>query len=167
MTNSLTAERLRAALIYDPETGDFTRRVAVAKFKAGERAGSIDKRGIKRYVRVRIDQEDHYAHRLAWLYVTGQVPAGEIDHIDGDSLNNRINNLRDVPGLINRQNIRGPHADSLTGVQGVSWVKAKCRWRASITVNRRARCIGLYDTIDEAHAAYVAEKRRLHPGCTL
>lgn len=166
--SNLTAARLRELLHYEPATGVFTRIVNIAKYKAGEIAGTIErKRCGSVYWMVGADGGTYYAHRLAWLYMTGSWPTQEVDHIDGDGLNNRFANLRDVSRKVNGQNARRPHKDSRSGILGVSWVVAKRAWRASITVNGKPHCIGLYETPEQAHAAYLARKRAVHEGCTL
>lgn len=167
MSRDLTAERLRAVLAYNPETGLFTRRISIAKFRAGEVAGTQEVRDGRVYLRIGVDGVRHYAHRLAWLYSTGAWPVAEVDHIDGNGLNNRIANLRDVSRAVNGQNMRQPHKDSRTGVLGVTWVEAKGRWRASITHNGRPKFLGYFDTAEAAQVKYLETKRRLHEGCTL
>lgn len=162
-TADLTAARLRELLDYDPITGIFTNRITRgSRAKAGDVAGSVTAYG---YLTIRIDRVAHQAHRLAWLYVHGALPAGDIDHRDGDGFNNAILNLRDVAHEVNTQNIREPHADSGTGFLGV-WRK-RGRWTAGLCVRGRRVCLGMHHTAEQAHAAYVAAKRRLHEGCTI
>jgi hypothetical protein len=88
----LTAERLRKRLRYDAETGLFTRRVGSGHAHAGDMAGSVHSTG---YVRICIDGGRYTAHRLAWLYVHGVWPSGQIDHINRNRSDNRIANLRE------------------------------------------------------------------------
>jgi hypothetical protein len=83
---------LKQILDYDQNTGVF--RWATRKCqrkRAGEIAGSVSNKG---YVMIGIDYKKYSAHRLAWLYVHGDWPAGEIDHINRDRTDNRISNLR-------------------------------------------------------------------------
>jgi hypothetical protein len=88
-----------------------------------------------------------------------------VDHINGDSLDNRIANLREATPALNAQNRRTPRRGSALGVQGVTarWG----RYTAQITVRGKQHHLGLFATVDEARAAYVAAKRELHEGNTL
>ena len=89
----LTAERLREVLAYDAETGVFTwRDNRGSRAPAGSVAGNVShQRG---YRQIRVDYNRYLAHRLAWLYVYGEWPAAQIDHINGQTEDNRIVNLR-------------------------------------------------------------------------
>lgn len=162
----LTAERLREVLHYDPLVGVFTwkARVEPTKMKPGQVAGWVE--WARRRITIEIDQHNYRAHRLAWLYVHGVWPAGVIDHINGDSLDNRIANLRDTSQLVNVQNIR-VSKNSASGLLGAFWVKSRRHWRSSIRANGKVVYLGQFHTPEEAHAAYVAAKRRLHEGCTI
>jgi hypothetical protein len=88
-TKTLTAERLRELLSYDPETGVFTRRTAVRGRNVGERAGTLT-RG---YRQLRVGGRTSLEHELAWLYVNGEWPTAPIEHLNGDRSDNRIENL--------------------------------------------------------------------------
>ena len=84
---NLTAEELQKVLNYDPLTGIFVWQVGPRK---GAKAGT---KGVKGYVQIVFQRERYYAHRLAWLYMTGEWPKQHIDHLDGDPSNNRFQNL--------------------------------------------------------------------------
>jgi len=132
------------------------------RVKAGALAGSLTNHG---YFTIRIDGTAYQAHRLAWLYMTGEWPEHEIDHIDGNRLNNSWRNLRDVPRRINAQNMRSAKKTSKSGLLGV--VPYGGRWIARITANRKEKHLGIFDTTEAAQAAYLSAKRELHEGCTL
>lgn len=159
----LTAERLREVVDYNPETGVLTRKVRLAqRHRVGDRADMFWPH--MGYWRLSIDSRRYLAHRCAWLYVHGRWPEHNIDHINGNPADNRIANLRDVPQMVNVQNQRTSRAASgLIGAQRF----ADGVWRARIKVNGKYRHIGLYDTPEEAHRAYIAAKRKLHEGCTI
>ena len=160
---NLTAELLRELLHYAPDTGDFTWKVDAAKsVKKGSAAGYVVVSG---YLRITVRGGFFKAHRLAWLYVYGKFPDGIIDHINGIKLDNRISNLRDVSNSTNAENQKAAHRGSRTGFLGVTWSKG--RYEAYIKVKKVGRYIGRYDTPEEAHEAYLAEKRRVHVGCTI
>lgn len=163
----LTVDRVRALLHYDPETGVFTNRVARSpRAPVGAVSGNENVHG-KRWVICIDGHRDVMAHRLAWLYMTGRWPEREVDHIDGNGLNNRWKNLRQVSREENMQNLRRAHRDSQTGLLGVTLHDDGVRYRARIRENGRTRHLGLYATPHEAHAAYVRAKRAYHPGCTI
>lgn len=139
--------RVRELLSYDPETGVLTWRVSRGP-AAGTVAGNPNVRG---YVPVMVDGTQFRAHRLAWLLATGDDPGpSEIDHRDGDRSNNRMDNLRLASRVENTRN-RKPTGRYLKGVERTP----SGRYRAKIYVNHHIH-LGMFDTEEEAHAAYVA-----------
>jgi HNH endonuclease/AP2 domain len=157
----LTSARLREVLDYDPATGLFTRRIASGRVKAGDIAGGADRNG---HIRIFVDGRLHAAHRLVWLHVFGAWPALDIDHIDGARNNNRLANLRDVSKSANMQNQRRPQCRNTTGFLGVTFNKRRGKFQAQIGTKERRKYIGLFDTAESAHAAYLQVKRQLHEG---
>lgn len=151
MNSPLTAARLRALLHYDPETGIFTwvqptgRRV-----KPGQIAGSATGAG---YLLIAVDGCRTYAHRLAWLYMTGEWPEREIDHKDLNPSNNIWNNLRVATSGQNKANQRIPVTNS-SGFKGVSWSKKDKIWTAYITVGGKHRYLGGFHDPRLAARAY-------------
>ena len=115
--------------------------------------------------RIRIDGKGYQAHRLIWLYVNGAWPVNEIDHVNGVRNDNRISNLREVTNSQNLQNQRKPSLNNTSGFLGVSAYGGK--WLAQIKLSGKKQHIGYYDTPAEAHAAYIAKKREIHPFGTL
>ena len=161
--NRVQVGRVRDVLSYDAETGVFRWKVAVARrIKGGDIAGSECHQG---YWVIRLDKRIYKAHRLAWLYVHGEWPAGDIDHINGVRLDNRIANLRDVSRSVNIQNLRRARSDNKCGLLGVS--PHGRRWRAVITLEGQRQHIGHFDTPEIAHQAYLEAKLEIHEGCTL
>ena len=164
-TTTPTAAELAAVLAYDPETGRFTwlRPPARARHvKAGAEAGCLASDG---YRQIRISRRGYMAHRLAFLLMTGAWPAGQVDHINGDRADNRWSNLRDVSASVNTQNQRRAQRGNRAGLLGVSLEGG--RYRARVRLNGTNQHMGLFDTPEEAHAAYLEAKRRLHAGCTV
>lgn len=157
----LTAQRLREILHYDPETGVFTWRIK----RGGKMPGAVA--GCKAVGKVIISIDDTLwrAHRLAWLYMTGNLPTNNIDHIDGNPHNNIFSNLRDVTQLVNAQNIRRPSKNNSIGVLGV--LKHGPSWRASLLANGVLHRVGGFKTKEEAAVAYLELKRKFHDGCTI
>lgn len=156
----LTQEALKELFTYDTETGVFQHRLAVGRGKVGVAAGNIHRSG---YRRIKVMLKEYKAHRLAWLYVYGEWPEGQVDHINGQRDDNRIANLRDVSGTENQHNRRKPSANNQSGYLGVSLCKDTNLWRATIKVGGKNKRLGLYDTPQQAHEAYLAAKAKLHP----
>lgn len=158
------AQRVRELFDYELETGRLIRRRA----SGIARAGYVDLTIMLGYGFVAFDGTQVQAHRLIWLHQYGTWPEGVIDHIDGDPLNNRLCNLRDVPQGVNAQNQRKARSDNRsTGLLGAYRRKDTGRFTSRIKSNGKYLSLGQFDTAEEAHAAYVDAKRRLHEGCTL
>lgn len=162
----ISVERLRSLMRYDPATGRFHRLYSSGRNGAGEIAGYAHCKG---YWTICVKQELFLAHRLAWFYMTGEMPRDEIDHINGDRRDNRWSNLRSVSVTMNRQNIRRAFATSTTGRLGVARHKrlGADRFSARICVSGVHHHLGMFATPDEAHAVYLQAKRQLHEGNTL
>ena len=106
----LTQKRLKELLIYAPKTGRFYWRKQQGSVSAGSEAGNTRSTG---YRLIAIDKHLHYAHRLAWLYVYGVHPTGDIDHDNGNPADSRIATLRELP---RSKNARAQEAQPI-GVQ--------------------------------------------------
>lgn len=161
---SNTPEDVRELLHYDPSTGILTWRPRGmhwfdsahacnawnAKF-SGKPAGHKRRRS-DGYIslQIRLLGRLHYAHRLAWAVMTGKQPPDEIDHIDGDAMNNAWVNLRDGGNSANRKNVP-MYSSNTSGVCGVHWHKASGRWMARVNHSGRSHYLGLFDDMDEAH----------------
>lgn len=160
----LTAQRLRELVKYDPSTGVFTRllRTRGRKSKSGA-AGRTRGDG---YVTLRIDGPEYLAHRLAFLFMNGSWPNGDVDHIDGDPSNNRFANLRIVERSVNMQNIRKAHKDTRSGLLGV-YSNRPNLWYSMIFAGGKQVYLGLFSSPESAHEAYLEAKRKMHSGCTL
>lgn len=161
--DQLSATRLRELLDYSPETGIFTRRTRASQKPAGSVAGTRHRHG---YVQIGIDGRLYLGHRLAWLWVHGSFPVGEIDHINGDKADNRIDNIRDVAHSTNMENIKKPRRSGTSGKLGAHKAKGG-RWHAKIQVGGKSIYLGSFGTQEEAHDEYVRAKRRLHAGGAL
>jgi hypothetical protein len=142
----ITQERLKELLEYSPETGEFFWKVNHSrKARAGRRAGT-NNRNI--YIHIVLDGHNYLAHRLAWFYVHGEWPH-LIDHINEIKSDNRLCNLREVPKAVNQYNMaksRGYYRLP-TG-----------RWAAYIHKDQKKHHIGVFDTEEEAHNAYLRAK---------
>ena len=159
----LTQARLKYLFNYNPDTGVFTRLVAIGgKAQIGVIAGSSDKDG---YWRIGIERKMYPSHRLAWLYMTGKWPKKHIDHKNCNPSDNRFENLREATIKTNRQNIKKASIRNVLGVLGVTFYKGK--FTSYIKVDGKSKNLGRFNTADEAHQAYVKAKRQFHEGCTI
>lgn len=160
---AITLERLKEALEYNQETGEFRRLLSTgARAKIGAVAGSKRNDG---YVTIKLDKHRFYAHRLAWLFENGGYPSGLIDHINGNTSDNRICNLRDASISVNTQNQRRPMKSNKSGVLGVS--PNGRGFMARINTDGITKYLGNFKTATEAGSAYISAKRIDHEGCTL
>lgn len=159
----LTQARLHNLLIYFPETGEFRWKVVRGGKRPGDLAGCKDLVRGKWYLRIRIDDELILAHRLAWLYMHGKWPEDELDHDDGDGLNNRIANLKPANRDSNNRNA-SRRKDNKTGVPGVQ-LTSSGRYAAHIRQGGRQVHLGTFDTLNDAAAAREAAKQEFlyHP----
>jgi hypothetical protein len=151
----LTAERLRAVLRYEPETGVFTWRHARRGVVAGSIAGCLSKES--GYVLICIDGCLYRAHRLAWLYVKRQWPPRLLDHRDRDRANNRWTNIRMADDKQNSENT-SLRSDNESGIRGVAWNRG--RWRARIFSGGREIHLGRFDDLLSAAGARLAAERK-------
>jgi hypothetical protein len=168
----LTADRLRELLHYDPLTGLFTRLVRTCNtVNVGDVCGYFSKKD--GHLRISLDHHQYLGQRLAFLYMTGEWPANEVDYWDTDPANNRWANLRDVTTKTNSENKRVARVDNKSsGLLGVTWNAEKEKWQAQIGLrnddgSRRTKSLGRYDDKFVAHEVYLNAKRRLHAGCTI
>lgn len=136
--------------------------------KIGEPAKECIPRG---YIQLGVDRKRYYGHRLAWFYVHGEWPGSQVDHINGIKTDNRIENLRVVSAMINKQNNKGPRLNNKSGFPGVTrWKNPELvtpKWRAQISFNGVPTYLGTFDSPELAYAAYLGAKRLVHPGNTL
>jgi hypothetical protein len=154
---TLTQERLKELLHYDPVTGIFTRLIDIGKQKAGSVAGYPNPDG---YLIVKIDGRHYFCSRLAWLYVYGNMD-NEVDHRDTNRANNSIINLR----LATRsQNICNSNLkkSNKVGLKGVYLHKKTKKYVAQVSFNKVQYYLGLYDTPEMAHQAYRIKAAELH-----
>jgi hypothetical protein len=148
-----SADYFRQFVKYDPLTGEFIWIAASArKGKTGCKTGFKD--GKDGYILVRIEDVSYRAHRLAWLLEKGEDPGHfEVDHINGDKADNRIENLRLSTRGQNRAN-SVHNKSSKSGLKGVYWCKKQKKWRAQITINKKVMKLGAFANPFEAHMAY-------------
>lgn len=157
-SGEITCEMVHYLFDYDETTGIFKNRTSRSHNSLkGSVVGSFDKDG---YVQIGIGKRKLKAHRMAWLYVYGEWPSLDIDHINGVRSDNRIANLRVVSKAQNQQNRLAVQKNNRTGYPGVSVFQNY--YRARIHVNGRELYLGLYKTPELAAEAYLKAKGQHH-----
>lgn len=145
-------EELQKVLSYDPETGVFIWRCSKGTQREDSVAGSIN--SSLGYRIIQLNGVRWYAHRLAWLFATGEDPGNlTVDHINRDRRDNRLVNLRLATHT--QQNVnQGLASNNKSGFRGVSWSKVNNKWLASIAINGKGKHLGYFATKEEAAEAY-------------
>ncbi len=135
----LTQKRLKALFSYDPTSGNFTNR------KTGKSATNIH----NGYIRIGIDYKEYYAHRLVFLYMTGEFPQGVVDHKNHVKIDNRWNNLRSVTVQENSKNA-SLYCNNRSSMTGVYWHQRDQIWTACIHVNGKKKHLGCFKVKKDA-----------------
>jgi len=145
----ITQAQLKQTLHYNPDTGIFTQIHDSGGKKAGSVSGALNFHG---YIQISIKSRLYKAHRLARLYMTGEMPAGHTDHINHIRDDNRWINLRDADDKINSKNT-SLRSDNSSGIVGVIWHKAARKWMAFIMVDSKQKYLGIFEHINDAAIA--------------
>lgn len=157
-----TVAELHERFRCDPSAGLLWWRMSPSPYvRVGDLVNNVADRcnGGLQYNAVRIRRRSYYVHRIIWAMHYGEWPDGQIDHINGNGLDNRISNLRVVSNAGNGLNKRR-HRNNRSGVTGVSWNKWANKWTAFIAIAGQKLHLGYFTDFDEAvatrrHAAYV------------
>jgi hypothetical protein len=147
-------------LIYNPETGKFFwRKPPNKKIAAGAKAGTAHAAG---YVNIGIKKSKYLAHRVAWV-MSGQMLSNDdqIDHINGNRSDNRIDNLRLSSHDQNCMNSKA-RRHNFSKIKGAHFDKRRKKFRARIRVGKNEIWLGYFATAEEAHAAYCRAAKELH-----
>ncbi|MBS6034018.1 MAG: HNH endonuclease [Pantoea sp.] len=145
-------EFVKQNFVYDPESGLFTwSENCKSKWCRGKPAGSVSK--AHGYITLWVNGGNYYAHVIAWLYMTGKMPEGDIDHADGDRANNKFSNLREASRSQNMANLKLNSKNS-SGYKGVHYVARVNKWVASIGDGGRNCHLGYFKTKEAAASAY-------------
>ncbi|MCP1440474.1 hypothetical protein J3D56_003910 [Erwinia persicina] len=155
----MTEEELKALLHYDAETGFFTWKTnRQGTARAGRIAGNLCNNG---YLTIQIKGKNYRAHRLAFLFMTGEFPTDMCDHINGIRDDNRWVNLRQATRAENNQN-RSISSANTSGVKGVCWDKFARKWQAQICINSKNAHLGYFTTLAAAELAVQEARIKLH-----
>ena len=153
----LTVDLLNHLFKYDKETGELRWDVKKAGVTYGAIAGCSNGRG---YLVARVNGNLYYVHRLIFLMHKGYLPK-IIDHINGDKLDNRIENLRSATVGQNQHN-RKTNTNNTSGYKGVCWDKAMKKWRARIKLEDKSIHLGYFTNAEEADKVVRAAREELH-----
>ncbi len=157
MNEPLTQERLMQILLYLPEEGKFfsykKKKIVGTKFRTPK--------SITSYIRLKVDGKHYLAHRLAFLYMLGRWPIDQVDHENGNGMDNRWSNLRGSTNSQNKAN-RTKQSNNTSGHKGVYWSKVNKRFYASIKHNGKNHYLGCFADIEPAIVAYKSAAAELH-----
>lgn len=162
-TPEIAPSRLAEIVDYNPATGLLVWKARPREHFVNDKAfgrwatvmvgapafAQLDRAG---YLAGQLAKQTYRAHRVAWAMGHGEWPKGQIDHINGDRRDNRLNNLRLVNNQENMKNAKMPTTNS-SGYVGVYWFEPRKRWRAAIGLSGKVKTIGYFDTKEEAAAA--------------
>jgi len=147
----ITQSELKEVLEYNPETGLFIWKKTVnSRAVIGSIAGHKD---YNIYIQISIYGKKYRAHRLAFLYMTGEWPKELVDHINQIKDDNRWTNLRQATVSQNNINSKKPK-NNKSGYRGVHWDKTRNKWVAMIKYKCKKMNLGAYTDIEHAAAAY-------------
>lgn len=151
MSNTMPSkDELNRELKYDPLTGELYWRIPKRNRVIGSRAGGV--KGRYRYIT--IDGVNYLEHRVIWTMIHGSIPLGkEIDHINRDGCDNRLENLRLVTRRENVLN-SGVAGSDCSKYPGVTKSKSPGKWVTGLHINSNRVNIGTYTTEEDAYNAY-------------
>lgn len=158
MTTKISQQLLKDLFEYQQE-GTFIRKVSTSnRVKVGDKVGW--KTVNKKYVGVCVNGTKQLMHRMIFLYHHGYLPEN-IDHIDGNGTNNRIENLRPASFSENMLNRKGSKC-SRSGIKGVYWSKSSNKWAVHCSVNKKIKYFGVYDDIELAELVAIEARNKFH-----
>ena len=158
----LTQERVRELFDYRPKDGALVRRV---KTSSRATVGSIAGCPSKGYLQLVVDGKTYTVHRLIWMWHYGYMPENAIDHIDKNTINNKIENLREVSRVCNLRNSKQQDR-TISGVKGVYWRKNDNSWCSKISINAKSIYLGSSTCkIEAACLRLAAEQAENWEGC--
>lgn len=142
--NNMSQKQVKEIYSYNPDTGIFLRK--------GDYVGITE--SSNKYLRAHYRGKTYSVHRLIWIYMTGDAPANDVDHIDHDRQNNKWENLRLVSRKQNMQNAIKSKANT-SGFTGVVWCKQQRQWQAQIMIDGKTKKLGRHDSKIDAVAARI------------
>lgn len=169
-----TAGLVRQILDYDPETGEFRwKKRTPDMFPSGNTSSeAICQAWNKRfagksagchcdgYLKIKIKNKKYFGHRIAWLFIHGEWPMEDIDHINCIKSDNSLSNLREATRAENSRN-RGVNLNNISGYKGVHR-RDNGKWHAQITHCRKVYVLGDFSNVEDAAAAYERAAKNMH-----
>jgi len=146
------AAAIRSTFSYNPKTGSFVRKNRARGPAPVGQFGSDNGDG---YYKIRFNGKKYFVHVLAWVHFYGAWPLRLIDHIDGNSQNNAITNLRLATHAQNCWN-RRRRSDNKVGAKGVCWDKQRHAYRVQLVINGKRVFQKITRDLDDAKALYAA-----------
>lgn len=157
--SGITQSRVRELLNYDPESGELCWRISRGnRIPAGKVIKCVGNHG---YIVVRIDGVLHLAHRIIYLYMTGNFPERFLDHVNGNRTDNTWANLREASLFENSQNTK-IRSDNRSGIKGVYRPRGKDFWIARINYKGQHHHLGVFSTKQDAGEAVRGARDALH-----
>ena len=155
----ITQERLHDLFEYR-EDGNLIWQVSSSnRVRIGDTVGYLN---ISGYYRVQINGKKHFLHRLIYMYHHGHLTQGmDIDHIDGNPANNRIENLREITHSQNLMNAK-IHKNNKTGIKGVCFLRKAKKYQVRLAINGKDIYLGCYTTLEEAKAVVKEAREKYH-----
>lgn len=154
----ITQKELKEILEYNKNTGEFFWKISpMYNVNVGDKAGNNH----NGYTRLTIKGKKYLTHRLAWLYVYGEFPEADIDHIDNDRTNCKINNLRIANKSTNAYN-RKRQINNTSGIKGVLWSKASKKWMVRVGVNKHKLYFGVWEDLEFAELVAQEARAKYH-----
>lgn len=152
-------QKLRESLSYDPTTGILTRLKNFGQWRAGSIAGTLNEYG---YIQIYFLGKIYKAHRLAWAIQFGYFPLNDLDHIDGNRSNNKLENLREATRSENLQNTK-PRINNTSGFKGVTQSSRNPNiWTAHINHSGKKWHLGSFSNPEDAYKAYCEASLKYH-----
>jgi len=154
----ITQDQVKKLFCYDSNTGILTNRIhRSTRSRAGHSIGNSDSGG---YLTTKIDSVQYKVHRVIFIYVYGYLPR-YVDHIDGDRLNNKTNNLRQATFSQNQQNTK-IMKNNTTGCKGVSWCKKRRMYASRLYFKGKNKHLGYFYDLDVAAQVLRIKRVELH-----
>jgi hypothetical protein len=158
----MDANILRDIVSYDSQTGLLHWKCDHKYFSAIKAGDVVGKNSMKHgYRTTAINGKQYYQHRLVWLYIHGEWPKSDIDHVNGDKSDNRIENLRLATKSQNAHN-KKKFRNNTSGFVG-AYKHWSGRWYSLIMIEGKSKYLGCFATAEEAGKAYAEAKQKMHP----
>ena len=143
--------------LFEYRDGELYRKTSISNSYAGNKIGGLNMQG---YLRAKINDKTYSLHRLIFLMHHGYLPK-LIDHIDGNKLNNKIENLRGATNVENLFN-RKAQKNSKSGVKNVCWSKKRNKWVVQLHIDNKCKCFGSFDDLELAELVAQEARNKYH-----